>query len=68
MRYANGSLLEKLLPVVDNFELGLMEARRTSGEGSAVLVGMAMVQKQLEGFLTRERHDGDRRHGAEVRS
>ncbi len=52
VRYANGSLLEKLLPILDNFELGLMEARRTSGEGSAVLVGMGMVQKQLEGFLT----------------
>ena len=51
VRYANGSLLEKLLPVMDNFELGLMEARRTSGEGSAVLVGMGMVQKQLEAFL-----------------
>ena len=52
VRYANGSLLERLLPILDNFELGLMEARRTSGEGSAVLVGMGMVQKQLEGFLT----------------
>ncbi len=51
VRYANGSLLEKLLPVMDNFELGLMEARRTSGEGSAVLIGMGMVQKQLEAFL-----------------
>ena len=51
VRYANGSLLEKLLPILDNFELGLMEAKRTSGEGSAVLVGMGMVQKQLEGFL-----------------
>ena len=52
VRYANGSLLEKLLPVMDNFELGLMEAKRTSGEGSAVLIGMGMVQKQLEGFLS----------------
>ncbi len=67
VRYANGSLLEKLLPILDNFELGLMEARRTSGEGSAVLVGMGMVQKQLEGFSVRERYDGDRRHGTEVR-
>lgn len=52
VRYANGSLLERLLPILDNFELGLMEAKRTSGEGSAVLVGMGMVQKQLEGFLS----------------
>ena len=52
VRYANGSLLERLLPILDNFELGMTEARRTSGEGSAVLVGMGMVQKQLEGFLS----------------
>ncbi len=52
VRYANGSLLERLLPVLDNFELGMTEARRTAGEGSAVLVGMGMVQKQLEGFLS----------------
>ncbi len=52
VRFANGSLLERLLPILDNFELGMTEARRTSGEGSAVLVGMGMVQRQLEGFLS----------------
>jgi molecular chaperone GrpE len=50
VRYANASLLEKLLPVVDNFELGLAAARQ-SADGSAVLSGMGMVQKQLEDFL-----------------
>ena len=50
VRFANGSLLEKLLPIVDNFELGLSAARQ-SAEGSAVLNGMSMVQKQLEDFL-----------------
>ena len=50
VRYANAGLLEKLLPVVDNFELGLAAARQ-SGDGSAVLSGMSMVQKQLEDFL-----------------
>jgi molecular chaperone GrpE len=50
VRYANASLLEKLLPVVDNFELGLAAARQ-SADGSAVLSGMSMVQKQLEDFL-----------------
>lgn len=51
VRYANTRLLETLLPILDNFELGMMEAKRTA-EGSAVLVGMSMVQKQLENFLT----------------
>ena len=50
VKYANGALLERLLPIVDNFEMGMMEARK-AGEGSAVFVGMSMVQKQLEDFL-----------------
>ena len=50
VRYANSALLERLLPVVDNFELGLMAAKQSS-EASAVLSGMSMVQKQLEDFL-----------------
>ncbi len=50
VRYANANLLEKLLPIVDNFELGLQAARQ-SADGSAVLSGMGMVQKQLEDFL-----------------
>jgi molecular chaperone GrpE len=48
--YANLRLLERLLPVLDNFELGMAEARK-SAEDSAVLNGMSMVQKQLEDFL-----------------
>jgi molecular chaperone GrpE len=50
VRFANAALLEKLLPVVDNFELGLSAARQ-SGDGSAVLSGMSMVARQLEDFL-----------------
>ena len=51
VKYANASLLERLLPVVDNFELGLMAARQAP-EAGAVVNGMAMVQKQLESFLS----------------
>lgn len=50
IRYANSSLLEKLLPVLDNFELGL-EAARTAADPSSIVQGMAMVQKQLQDFL-----------------
>lgn len=49
-RYANASLLERLLPILDNFELGL-EAARTSEGADAILQGMSMVQKQLQDFL-----------------
>jgi molecular chaperone GrpE len=50
IRYANLSLLERLLPVLDNFELGL-EAARQSGGAESILQGMSMVQKQLQDFL-----------------
>ncbi|MGH8049016.1 MAG: nucleotide exchange factor GrpE [Chthoniobacterales bacterium] len=49
-RYANLSLLERLLPVLDNFELGL-DAARQSGGAENILQGMSMVQKQLQDFL-----------------
>jgi molecular chaperone GrpE len=51
VRYANTALLEALLPVIDNFELGL-DAARGQDPGSVIFQGMAMVQKQLGDFLT----------------
>jgi len=51
IKYANSSLLERLLPVVDNFELGL-SAARGEGEDSPIFSGMSMVLKQLSDFLT----------------
>ena len=50
VRYANMDLLERLIPILDNFELGL-NAARTSSEGSAILAGMEMVGRQLQDFL-----------------
>ena len=50
-KYANSKLLETLLPVVDNFEMGMMMARQSPG-AEAVVQGMTMVQKQLENFLS----------------
>jgi molecular chaperone GrpE len=50
IKYANSSLLEKLIAIVDNFELGL-EAARAEGEKSPVFSGMNMVLKQLMDFL-----------------
>jgi molecular chaperone GrpE len=51
IKYANSSLLERLLPIVDNFELGLAAARE-EGEDSPVFSGMSLVFKQLNDFLT----------------
>ncbi len=49
-RYANRSLLEELLPVVDNFEMGMQMAGQDTS--SMIYIGMSMVQKQLTDFLT----------------
>jgi molecular chaperone GrpE len=51
IRYANFGFLERLIPVLDNFELGLQAAKASGGSQSAVLDGMTMVFKQLQEFL-----------------
>jgi molecular chaperone GrpE len=50
VRYANTGLMEKLLPVLDSFELGLQAARQVEGS-EALVQGFAMVEKQLQDFL-----------------
>ncbi len=50
IRYANNGLLERLLPVIDNFELGL-DAAKSAADTASILQGMAMVHKQLQDFL-----------------
>jgi molecular chaperone GrpE len=51
IKYANSSLLERLVPILDNFELGL-SAARSEGETSPVFSGMSMILKQLNDLLT----------------
>src|SRR5438309_5001555 len=46
IKYANGSLLERFLPIIDNFELGL-SAARGQGEQSPIFAGMNLVLKQM---------------------
>ena len=50
IKYANTSLLEKLVPIIDNFELGLAAAK-SAGEESPIYSGMNLVLKQLNDFL-----------------
>jgi molecular chaperone GrpE len=50
VKYANSSLLERLVAIVDNFELGL-EAARDESEESPIYSGMTLVLKQLRDFL-----------------
>jgi molecular chaperone GrpE len=51
IKFANSSFLERLIPVLDNFEFGLQAARTTSNPVS-ILEGMTMVQKQFQDFLS----------------
>ena len=50
IKYSNSSLLERLIAIVDNFELGLSAAKSESAE-SPILAGMGMVLKQITDFL-----------------
>ncbi|MDA0767746.1 MAG: nucleotide exchange factor GrpE [Verrucomicrobia bacterium] len=50
IRYGNQSLLEELLPVLDNFEMGLQAAAQD--QSSMIFQGMQMVKKQLDDFLS----------------
>jgi molecular chaperone GrpE len=50
MRYANQRLLEELLPVIDNFEMGMQAASQDSS--SMIFIGMDMVRRQLNEFLS----------------
>ena len=51
VKFANASFLDRLIPILDNFELGL-NAARVGAENSPILMGMDMVAKQLADFLT----------------
>ena len=48
--YANANLLRAVLPILDNFEMGL-EAARAESEKSMIFMGMSMVHRQIQDFL-----------------
>lgn len=48
--YANADLLRSLIPILDNFEMGL-EAARVENEKSMIFQGLSMVRRQLAEFL-----------------
>jgi len=51
-QYASFSLLQKLLPVLDNFEMALAAAQSAQGDKLASLQsGVVMIQQQLKGAL-----------------
>ena len=51
--YASASLLQKLLPILDNFEMALAAAQSAKGDKLASLsTGVTMIQQQLKSVLT----------------
>jgi len=50
IRFANAGLFEKLLPILDNFELGL-DAARGDASAKGIVDGFSMVHRQLGDFL-----------------
>jgi molecular chaperone GrpE len=50
LKRARAGLLEDLLPVLDNFELGMMEVRKGDPK-SPIAVGMGMIDRQLKEFM-----------------
>ena len=50
LKYANGAFLERLIPILDNFDMGMTAAR--NDKNSAILTGLEMVAKQFQDFLT----------------
>src|SRR5438876_10996017 len=52
--YANKSLLERLVAIIDNFEL-VLAAAREQGDQSPIYSGMILVQTQLNDLLAENR-------------
>lgn len=51
-RYANESLIQKLIPVLDNFEMALQAAQAGAGASAQSLqAGIAMIQSQFKSVL-----------------
>ena len=53
VQFANAALLQKLLPVLDSFEMALAAAQTAKNEKTTSLqAGIALVQSQLKNILT----------------
>src|SRR5436190_1714711 len=52
-RYANEAYIEKLLPIVDNFEAALAAANAPQGQNvDSLRMGINMIHTQLKNFLS----------------
>jgi molecular chaperone GrpE len=52
VHFANAALLQKLLPILDNFEMAQTAAQTAEGDKLAALqTGIAMIQQQIKSIL-----------------
>jgi molecular chaperone GrpE len=53
VKFANEALMQKLIPVMDNFEAALAAVQTTGGDSAkSLLTGVSMIHQQLKGVLT----------------
>ena len=52
IRYANESLLEKLIPVLDNFDSAMAVANSAGGNADSLKTGVQMIYSQLKSAVT----------------
>jgi molecular chaperone GrpE len=51
VRYAQEGLLQKLVPVLDNFEMAMLAASGPNTSAASLQAGVAMIQQQLKSAL-----------------
>ncbi|MBC8095467.1 MAG: nucleotide exchange factor GrpE [Akkermansiaceae bacterium] len=53
IRFANEGIIEKLVPVLDNFDMAMAAVQSSTGDSSQSLqAGVAMIHQQLKSVLT----------------
>ncbi|HSH96122.1 MAG TPA: nucleotide exchange factor GrpE [Roseimicrobium sp.] len=52
IRYANESLLERLIPVIDNFDMAMLAASADQGSVASLKEGVMMIHGQLKSLLS----------------
>lgn len=51
VRYANESLIQKLLPILDNFEMALAAAQNQPANAESLTAGVTMILQQVKSVL-----------------
>lgn len=52
IKFANESLLEKIIPILDNFDMALAAAGAANASVQSIQTGVSMIQQQLRATLT----------------